>query len=347
MPAAVPTGSDALAFVAEAVSGAGEAPSPGWQARVGPLAMAVAAEGFAAGADPFALLRYLAVAPATGGEVLWHVTLRGPWGRHGPPPPAWPFPIRDVASFHRTLWAPEQGLALASDEGHGVWCCADLAARRAVLWLADPARLPEWEITQPLRHVLHWAAIGTGAVLAHGAAFGTPQAQLLVTGPGGSGKSTLVAGAIAAGFDVLAEDLCWVEPNAQAARAWRVYDSIKLTPEAVARFPAAARLAGQAEAFAKPTARLPAPAAACAPLVAVCCLAGRFAPTPSARPITKARAYALLAPSTLFLLRTAAPETAARLRRLIEALPVFELVPGADPAETARFAFRLAEEAKR
>lgn len=347
MSTALRTGSDVLAFVAEAVATAAEASPPAWGARIGPLALTAAAEGFPSGADPFALLRYLAAAPMAAGGVPWHVTLRGPCGRHGPPPPAWPFPIRDVADFHRTLWAPEQGLALASDEGHGVWYCADLAARRAVLWLADPARLPEWEITQPLRHVLHWAAIGAGAVLAHGAAFGTPQAQVLVTGPGGTGKSTLVAGAIAAGFDVLAEDVCWVEPNAQAPRAWRVYDSIKLTPEALARFPAAARLAGQAEPFAKPTARLPAPAAFCAPLAAVLCLAGRFALAPSARPIAKARAYALLAPSTLFLMRTAAPETAARLRRLIETLPVFELVPGADPAETARFAFRLAEEAKR
>jgi hypothetical protein len=336
------TAPDAAAFVAAVLAATSDASAAAWRARVGPLALSVAAEGFAPGEAPLALLRYLAAAPDAPGGLPWHVTLLGPRGRLGPPPAAWPFPIRDAAGFHRTLWAPEQGLALASDEAHGVWALADLAARRAVLWLADPSRLPEWEVTQPLRHALHWAAIAGGAVLAHAAAFGTAEAQVLATGPGGSGKSTLAAGAVAAGLDVLAEDLCWVDLAAPLPRAVRLYDSIKLTPDSAARFAAAARLAAGAEPFAKPTARLPPPAAAHGPLAALVCLGGRFAETPSARPIARSRAYALLAPSTLFLMRTATRETAARLGRLVEALPAFELVPGRDPAETAAFALRLA-----
>jgi hypothetical protein len=342
--AAARRGGDALAFVAGAVESSSDAAAPAWRWRVGPLALQVAAAGFAPGEQPLSLLRYLAAAPEAPGGLSWRVTLLGPRGPLGPPPAEWPFAIRDAAGFHRTLWAPEHGVALASDEERGVWSLADLAARRAVLWLADPARLPEWEITQPLRHVLHWAAIGAGAVLAHGAAFGTPEAQVLVAGPGGTGKSTLTAGAVAAGLDVLAEDLCWVDLSPPAPRAFRLYDSIKLTPEGLARFAAAARLAGHAEPFAKPTARLPAAASPSAPLTALFCLAGRFAATPSARPLAKARAFALLAPSTLFLMRTAGREAAARLRRLVEALPAFELVPGGDPAETARFALHLARE---
>jgi hypothetical protein len=337
------SGHDAVAFVAEALAATSGASPPAWRARVGPLALTVAAEGFAPGEAPLALLRYLSVAPDAPGGLPWHVTLLGPHGRLGPPPTGWPFPIHDPAGFHRTLWAPDHGLALASDEGHGVWSLADLPARRALLWMADPSRLPEWEITQPLRHAVHWAAIASGAVLAHGAAFGTAEAQVLVTGPGGTGKSTLTAGAVAAGFDVLAEDLCWVDLAAPGPRACRLYDSIKLTPESVLRFTAAGRLAAGAEPFAKLTARLPAPDAPHGPLKALLCLGGRFAETPSARPIAKSRAYALLAPSTLFLMRTATRETAARLRRLVEALPAFELVPGRDPAATAAFALRLAQ----
>ncbi|MCS6931138.1 MAG: hypothetical protein NZM27_02890 [Acetobacteraceae bacterium] len=214
-----PAAASAAGFVAAALAAVSDPPPPIWRGAVGPLALTVAAEGFPPGQDPLALLRYLASAPPETGGAPWHVTLLGPRGRLGPAPAAWPFPILDAAGFHRTLWAPEQGLALASDEGHGVWSLADLAARRAVLWLADPARLPEWEITQPLRQALHWAAIRDGAVLAHAAAFGTAEARLLVAGPGGSGKSTLAAGAVAAGLEVLAEDLCWVEPGPPAPRA--------------------------------------------------------------------------------------------------------------------------------
>ena len=66
---------------------------------------------------------------------------------------------------------------------------------------------------------------------------------------------------------------------------------------------------------------------------AVFCLSGAFAPTTTIRQCSKAVAFQLLAPSTLFLMRTSSTETVAILRKLIDRLPAFHVTLGADPRE--------------
>lgn len=305
--------------------------------NVAPCPLAIAYDGFSTdNRDIFTITDSLAIAPACdGGQEPWNIVVSGAQTPRGPPPASWPFAISDPASFHRTIWLSDQKLALASDEGHGIWYLADTAMRKAIFWLADPSELPEWEYTAPFRHVFHWAAISGNAVVAHAAAFGYREAMAVVTGPGGTGKSTLTAGAAHVGYDIKSEDLVWIDLSPDGPRASRIYDSIKLT-EQPARFPITTleRLHEQ-RPTSKQVWRLPPCAADPGEVTALFCLSGRFGDKPVIRPTAKARIFMQLAPTTLFLMRTAPDETARRLRTMVDQLPTFEVDPGRDAAETA------------
>jgi len=70
-------------------------------------------------------------------------------GPLGAPPAEWPFAIDSRDSFQRVHWSPDDGLALASDETHGIWSLIDFRASRGLLWVADRNRLPQWEHAAP------------------------------------------------------------------------------------------------------------------------------------------------------------------------------------------------------
>lgn len=306
----------------------------------GPIDFAVYVSGATiAEATMDRLFRFCSVsAPGTAiGSMRLHVSV-GNDGILGETPPVWPFPIQDAQSFHRTVWAPGEGLALTSDEQNGVWTLMDFSSGSSAFWINDLETVPEWEHAAPLRHQFHWAAHQHQAVVAHAAAFARNGQAFLVVGPGGSGKSTLSAAAGAAGLTVLAEDLCWVDLAGQAPGARRIYDSVKVTGDSLHRFPAVARFVDShpSEALGKTIVRLPAAEApAAVPVRAMFCLSGAFDTMTRIAPCRKTAAFSLLAPSTVFLMRTAPAETAARLKNLVDRLPVFHVIPGADPVACA------------
>jgi len=76
----------------------------------------------------------------------------------------------------------------------------------------------------------------TGSTLAHAAAFDTPSGAIMLTGPGGSGKSTTTAAAIVHGWKIIGEDLCWVEFDEDRVFAHRLYNTLKITDEARSEF---------------------------------------------------------------------------------------------------------------
>jgi energy-coupling factor transporter ATP-binding protein EcfA2 len=284
------------------------------------------------------LFRFCSVsAPeATIGNLRLHVSV-GAGGILGETPAAWPFPIQDAQSFHRTVWAPAAGVALTSDEQNGVWTLMDFSSGTSAFWLNDMRTVPEWEHAAPLRHQFHWAAYNHQAVVAHAAAFSRNGQAILVVGPGGSGKSTLSAAADGAGLTIIAEDLCWVDLAGPVPAARRIYDSVKVTEDSLRRFPAVSRFVNchESESLGKTIVRLPATGAHLAtPIRALFCLSGEFGETTRIVPCRKTTAFRLLAPSTVFLMRTAPAETAARLKNLIDRVPVFHVIPGADPVAT-------------
>ena len=306
----------------------------------GPVTFDIVASGFGLNSATIDhLFRYAAEVDDKGVAMAATLYLcNGEASTLGSPPETWPFAICDAASFHRTYWSAQDSIGLASDERHGLWYMADLRERESIFWMRDASELPEWEETAPLRHCFHWCAHSGGAVVAHAAAFGEPNGFVLVTGPGGSGKSILSLSALGAGLTVLSEDLCWIELAAGRPVVYRLYDNIKIAHTMAGRF----RNTGwpippvSEPGFSKAVLRLPRQQATRGPIRALFCLSGTFAEQTIVKPCSKAEAYRLLAPSTVFLMRTAIVETSTRLKNLVEMLPTFALSPGADPAATAK-----------
>lgn len=62
--------------------------------------------------------------------------------------------------------------------------------RLGYYWVDDPEHLPYWCAAAPLRSLLHWCMSEDGRQLLHGAAIGTTEGAVLLTGSGGIGKSS-------------------------------------------------------------------------------------------------------------------------------------------------------------
>ncbi|MEX0405910.1 hypothetical protein ABGN05_09580 [Aquibium sp. LZ166] len=255
----------------------------------------------------------------------------------GPPPATWPFSIDSRASFQRTVWSPQDGVALTSDEQTGVWNLMDLREHIGLLWIADPRLIPSWEYGAPLRHHLHWVALQSGASLVHAAAFLSPGGGILLSGPGGSGKSTTSVAALAAGWKILSEDLCWADASGAGITVRCTYSSLKVAAQSRSSFAFVDEIVRghDHEEFEKTLVYLDGDVARTAAerMKGIFCLSGAFASKTTIRPCSKAVAFQLVAPSTLFLMRTSAMETVSVLRKLIDRLPVFHITLGADPRE--------------
>lgn len=79
------------------------------------------------------------------------------------------------------------------------------------LWIKDLAVLPGLEWASPLRTMLFWWLVSEGLVPVHGAVVSDGESAVLLVGPAGSGKSRVVAAAVDAGMDIVADDYVAVE----------------------------------------------------------------------------------------------------------------------------------------
>ncbi|HJR53571.1 MAG TPA: glycosyltransferase [Gemmatimonadota bacterium] len=119
----------------------------------------------------------------------------------------------------------------------------DVKRREGVFWVGSDACVNNWTRGSPLRTLLHWSMEASGRQLVHGAAVGTDEGALLVTGRGGVGKSTTALACLEAGMQFLGDDYVVVGLDPEP-RVYRLYGSAKLTAEQLERFPSLAGLVG-------------------------------------------------------------------------------------------------------
>lgn len=93
-----------------------------------------------------------------------------------------------------------------------VFSVYDPATRRGVVWYPE-AVAPPGGIGYPCVPLVHAALQGTEWCVAHTASVGKDGYQLLLTGPGKSGKSTAALACVRAGWDYAGDDLVLVSPE--------------------------------------------------------------------------------------------------------------------------------------
>ncbi|MFT4519071.1 MAG: hypothetical protein ACI9JM_001462 [Halioglobus sp.] len=210
----------------------------------------------------------------------------------------------------------------------------------ALVWMADAQRCPDWEAAAPLRGLFHWWFSAQGQQLVHAAAVGTESGAVLLTGKGGSGKSTTALTALAAGMQYLGDDYVICDMDEPVPRVHSLYNSAKVGAYGLEMLPA---LADAVDIPASPELDKAVlylarsfPDQLCDTLalraiVVPCVTAGPA----QLKPLDPAAAFLALAPTTLFQLPGAGQQTTGFVRRLVTALPCFSLNLGPTPAAVA------------
>ena len=254
------------------------------------------------------------------------------------PPDEWPFPVDSTEHFQRVHWNPADGMALASDETRGIWNLYDMRTHTGVYWVRNGKELPSWEAGAPLRILINWLAFQQDIQLVHAAGLSFNGHGILLTGAGGSGKSTTTAAAIQSGWGTAGDDFILVK-GIDSPVGHCIYDTIKLTGMALKALPDLARRAVNPLRTVDDKARIhlqqvyPSQLIPELPISVIFSIAISHEKTTEIYPVTRADIMKALAPSTLFMLRTGMKESFTKLSALVKHLPCYHIRLGENPFE--------------
>lgn len=260
-----------------------------------------------------------------------------------PDTPEWTFPVTRASHRERLHMADDGSIVVNHDPDRGIWQVLDRRTRCGLYWCASAGALPHWEDGSPFRTLIHWWTIPTRLAVTHAASLTDGKCGALLAGRGGSGKSTTTAAAMLAGLASAGDDLVLLDGCERSGFvAHAVFDTVKLDEAALGRVDGLAiDAAANREKASDEKARFHLSTVMADRFVSALPVHAILLPqiTGSAAteivPSSAGRAMIALAPSTLFLMRGGAAETAAKTARLARSLPVFDLRLGVNTAEVA------------
>ncbi len=293
-------------------------------------------------------------------EVAHEVTMPSPaltvhlWdsattGAIPPPRPSTPGRHAEGALFH----FHEQAFRAAYQPGLESLSILNTETRVAWHWVSDAFDQPYWDQASPIRQILFWWLSSRSYMQLHGGAVGTPEnGGVLLVGKGGSGKSTVALSSLGSDLLYAGDDYVAVTLD-PLPRVESLYSSAKLEPAHVHEFlPQLLPVLANAERLESEKAviyvqrHFPEYVTSGFPLRAI--LVPKVRTTqPESRivDVSRADAFAALAPSTIFQLHTAGADALATMARLIERVPCYGLEVGTDitaiPETIADFLSRL------
>ena len=138
-------------------------------------------------------------------------------------PPSPPWSLDDLLPRGRVRGFDGDDVRTTYDAHFGILNLYDARSHQAVYFAQDAERIPPWIERAPFRAVLGWWATDRELAVVHASAVGSSDGCVLITGPSGSGKSTTALACLAAGFDIVGDDVAIValepEPTAFATTA--------------------------------------------------------------------------------------------------------------------------------
>lgn len=219
----------------------------------------------------------------------------------------------------------------------GALSVLDADSSTGFFWVRDARDLRLHELGAPLLSLLGWFFRARGTHLVHAAAVGRGGQAVLLSGPGGSGKSTTALACLAAGLEHVADDYALVSV-APAPVVHALFATAKLNADSLARFPDLAPAVGNPDRDAGEKALLRLGPAGGTRLAGTAALRAIVLPrvtersAPALIPVTAGEALRALAPSSIFQLAGAGAPTFASLGALARAVPAFRLELSSDLA---------------
>lgn len=256
--------------------------------------------------------------------------------RTSPPPPPWlgydAYTRRgEVRGYNN------ERISTAHNMGADVLNMLDRGLGVGLYWTRDPRRLPSYEISAPLRTVLHWWANRYGRQCVHGGAVGTANGGVLLAGKGGSGKSTTVLSCLTSDLAYLGDDYCLVATD-PIPYAYSLYSSAKLNADNIHRVPHMRPALSNADRLDKEKAlfflhqHYPEKIVAGFPIRALLLPSVTGRPETTLVPASDRSALTALALSTMSQLPCAGQTTLEILNQLVKQVPRYHLQLGTDLA---------------
>ena len=216
----------------------------------------------------------------------------------------------------------------------GVLAMYDRDLSRAWVWIADHTALPLWDFGAPFRSVLNWWLSDHAKHCVHAAAVGNDHGAVLLTGKGGSGKSTSALACLGSQLRYLSDDYCIVEAGADP-EVHSMYSTGKLRGETdLARFPHLRPWVSNIERIGEEKQlmfladHVPEALMTSAPLRAI--LLPTVVPEGPTRvePISGGAALKALAPTSMFQLPDSGPAAFAAMASLVKRVPSYVMHSG-------------------
>ena len=254
-------------------------------------------------------------------------------------PPQWNLPHTDARHVERLHLSPDGQFSAYFDFDRGFWLMLDKTTKHAMVWLPSLDAMPFWEEAAPFKQIIQWWMDGSAMTLLHGGVVTDGRHGILLTGPGGSGKSTTVAACLQAGLGVCGDDLIAVERLQTGWLAHSAYDAVKLCDSSTIPAPPVLANAPSSPCGDKKLVRYSDTAnngqVRSTPLNALvhCVISG--GPVSRLTPLAPAALLMALGPSTAFMLRGRESHILTRAGQLVRSLPCFRLALGQDPMQAA------------
>lgn len=258
----------------------------------------------------------------------------------------WRAPFDALSPRHEVRGLHSERVYTTYELGSKVLTMFDAHERRANYWVRDPSELPYYERGAPLRTLLNWWLSQRGLHCVHAGAVGTDDGAVLLTGKGGSGKSTTTLACLDSDLRYAADDYCAISIGSEPY-VHSLYNTGKLNGAAdLERQPRFAPWVVNPEKMGEEKLlmflhdHVPERLLVSAPLRAIVLPQVTDRQSPVIEPISPALALKALAPTTMFQLPGASGNAMLSMARLVKALPCYRLELGRDVAAGPQ---RLAE----
>lgn len=250
------------------------------------------------------------------------------------PPPA-PFALDRWGPLGEIDGCCDDAIWTVFDQHTGSLNLLDRRSGRAVFWVADAGRVEPWQTGFPLRVILgRWGA-DRALRMSHTAAVGTDAGFVLLTGKGGSGKTTTALACLDAGLGYAGDDFCLIG-TAGSPVVHSIYSTAKVSPDVIERFPSLTDLvlnpgrAPDEKAVVRLTPTFSSRIVASAPLEAVVMPTVSGGRRSQIVPASRGEALLALAPTSVFAVSGTRADAVADLAEVVRALPCYRLELGTD-----------------
>jgi hypothetical protein len=230
-----------------------------------------------------------------------------------------------------------------------VFCILDIKEDFGIFWVSDATHLDYTFGSSPLRDIFHWWMLKHGKQLVHGGGVGTPEGGVLLTGMGGSGKSTTALACLNSELLYAGDDHVLVKMES-LPYLYSLYNTAKLEGNHIHTFPNLLHAVDNKEKLETQKARIFLHQCYADKIIAGFPLRGIMLPRVTGqletglRKISPAEALIALAPTTIYQLPKAGQIALKNMSNIVKKVPTYILALGTNISQIPKIISKFLSE---